>query len=296
MFKRYQHIERFGNSGVDGIEIGKVYLFPKLDGTNGCVWFDDHIRTASRRKEITPASDNQGFSKYVFDNLQDQFTEVFNAHPQWRVFGEWLVPHTLKTYRPEAWQKFYVFDVAVDKGEALEYLSWEVYGTLLHDIGLDVIPPLVVITNGSQTDFTRHLDHNNYLIQDRQGAGEGIVLKNYDFYNKYGRQNWAKLVRSEFKAEHTFVMGVPGTEKHPVESDIAQNIALKSIAEKEFARLQNFGFESSQIPKLLSTIWYNFFHEELWDEVKKRKHPTINMKLLQKLVYNQSKRYLPEVF
>lgn len=39
-FKKYQHVERFGKKETQGIEKGTVYIFPKLDGTNGVVWFD----------------------------------------------------------------------------------------------------------------------------------------------------------------------------------------------------------------------------------------------------------------
>ena len=30
-FRKYQHIERFGTTEVDGIELGKCYVFPKID-------------------------------------------------------------------------------------------------------------------------------------------------------------------------------------------------------------------------------------------------------------------------
>lgn len=30
-FIKYQHLERFGNTEVEGIEVGTVYVFPKID-------------------------------------------------------------------------------------------------------------------------------------------------------------------------------------------------------------------------------------------------------------------------
>ena len=36
-FRKYQHIERFGTSEVEQIEIGTCYVFPKIDGTNNMV-------------------------------------------------------------------------------------------------------------------------------------------------------------------------------------------------------------------------------------------------------------------
>lgn len=44
MFKRYPHLEKFGNQAVENIEFGSCYIFPKLDGTNASVWFKhEHV-------------------------------------------------------------------------------------------------------------------------------------------------------------------------------------------------------------------------------------------------------------
>lgn len=37
-FRRYQHVERFGNDEVEDINIGTCYIFPKIDGTNSSVY------------------------------------------------------------------------------------------------------------------------------------------------------------------------------------------------------------------------------------------------------------------
>ena len=40
-FKRYQHVERIGTEKVKGLLDGKVYVFPKLDGTNTQIYLSD---------------------------------------------------------------------------------------------------------------------------------------------------------------------------------------------------------------------------------------------------------------
>lgn len=40
-FKKYQHVERFGNLEVEAIELGECYVFSKLDGTNSSCWLDE---------------------------------------------------------------------------------------------------------------------------------------------------------------------------------------------------------------------------------------------------------------
>jgi hypothetical protein len=64
-FKKYMHLERFGTSEVEGIEIGTTYVFPKLDGTNASVWFEDgKIKAGSRNRELSFDNDNAGFYKW----------------------------------------------------------------------------------------------------------------------------------------------------------------------------------------------------------------------------------------
>ena len=60
---KYQHIERIGTDETDGILIGSVYVFPKLDGTNASVWLnsDGTIGAGSRNRTLSAQSDNAGF-------------------------------------------------------------------------------------------------------------------------------------------------------------------------------------------------------------------------------------------
>ena len=53
--------------------------------------------------------DNQGFCKFVCHC--DPLIDYLVAYPGHTVYGEWLVPHSLRTYRHDTWRKFYVFDV-----------------------------------------------------------------------------------------------------------------------------------------------------------------------------------------
>ena len=66
-FIKYQHLERYGNTEVEGIEVGTCYVFPKLDGTNASVWVDDSkpfghtLCCGSRNRELELDNDNAGF-------------------------------------------------------------------------------------------------------------------------------------------------------------------------------------------------------------------------------------------
>lgn len=297
-FRKYQHIERFGRDEVDGIEVGTTYVFPKIDGTNSSVWLNnDHfMRAGSHTRELTIEKDNAGFYKAM--TRDNRILEYLCKHPTHRLFGEWLVPHSLKTYRQDAWHKFYIFDVAIDCEDGLEYLPYTSYQPLLEEFGLDYIMPIRILKNGDYDSFIKCLAENIFLIQDGKGTGEGIVIKNYDFYNKYGRQTWAKIVTSEFKEIHYKTMGCPETEKKITEQEISDKYVTKAFVEKEFEKIRNKydGFGSRNIPELLNTVYHELVCEEMWNIVKEMKNPKVDFKILQRTVIAKVKEVKPDIF
>lgn len=299
-FKKYQHIERFGTDEVCGIEIGKSYVFPKIDGTNGSIWLgeDGIVHAGSRNRELSVDKDNAGFYNAVLQNKS--ISEYLLKHPDHRIFCEWLVPHSLKTYRDTAWRKFYIFDVCVDADDevGLEYLPYDVYKPLLDEFSLEYLAPLKIIVNGEYDTFIKCLESNNFLIKDGEGTGEGIVIKNYDYYNKYHRKTWAKIVTSEFREKHHKEMGAPVTENVMVESAISAEFITSAFVEKEYSKITNEhdGWSSKFIPELLGKVYYSLINEEMWNICKKYKNPSINFKTLNTMVINKIKVTKPEIF
>ncbi|MEO8298769.1 MAG: hypothetical protein ABI574_13280 [Burkholderiales bacterium] len=99
-FTKYIHLERFGTDEVDGINVGDCHIFPKLDGSNASFWFDDEFRCGSRNRVLTLGDDNAGFMAWALN--RGGLRSIAEAYPGHRFFGEWLVPHSLKTYREDA--------------------------------------------------------------------------------------------------------------------------------------------------------------------------------------------------
>lgn len=299
-FVKYQHIERFGTDEVENIELGVCHVFPKIDGTNGSVWLENsEIKTGSHNRELSLEKDNAGFDAAILED--SRISSYLAAHPSHRIYGEWLIPHSLKTYRDEAWRKFYIFDVCVDSedGGAMEYLPYSVYAPLLDEHGLDYIPLLAEVRNGSYEQFVGLLEKNQYLIKDGQGAGEGIVIKNYSYKNKYGRTTWAKIVRSEFREIHSRTMGAPIVHgEKMVEEEIVEKYCTSALIEKEYAKIvTEIGFWSSKmIPRLLSSVFYSLVSEESWNIVKEYKLPKINFKTLQALAIDKIKKERKDIF
>lgn len=65
---------------------GPVIVTEKIDGTNACIVIEDgEIAAQSRTKLITPAQDNHGFARWVYDNKE----ELIATLGEGRHFGEW---------------------------------------------------------------------------------------------------------------------------------------------------------------------------------------------------------------
>lgn len=289
-YQKYQHIERYGTNEVQGIEQGTCYVFPKIDGTNGQLYWDDGLRAGSRNRELTLDYDNQGF--YNWACTRGEFDQFFYDFHDYKLFGEWLCPHSLRTYRESAWRKFYVFDVMDSLGN---YLTYDEYKPIMEAYGIDYIPAIAVINNGTYDQFIAQLKKNNYLIEDGKGIGEGIVIKNYDYFNPYGRKTWAKIVTSEFKEKHFKVMGASPLEgKKIIEEEIAEKYVTTALVEKEYAKIaSDTGWTSKDIPRLLNTVYHSVITEDAWQMVKEFKNPVIDFKRLQHFVFSQVKLKAP---
>jgi hypothetical protein len=290
------HLERFGTEAVHGIEFGDCVIMPKIDGTNGSVWMEkDIICAGSRTQQLSEEQDNQGFYQYVKSN--ENFRRFFKSNPSLRLYGEWLVPHTLKTYKEDVWRKFYVFDVFDDKKE--KYLTYSEYQSILEYHGIDYIPATAKFSGVSYEDLLKEIEKNKFLIQEGSGYGEGIVIKDYNFKNKHGKTVFAKLVTNQFRVAHYKEMGpVDKKFKEMVEQEIVDKYVTEHLIEKVYAKIVNDcdGWSSKYISRLLNTVYYDLICEEMWDIVKKMKNPVINFKTLSFLVTKKIKATKPELF
>ena len=331
-FRKYDHVERLGNEEVMGIDLGEVYVFPKLDGTNASTWIEygphdkpgPEICSGSRTRQLSVLADNAGFWKWANDDAQWPLWQGMIMHGclSWTLYGEWLVSHTLKTYRSTAWRRFWVFDVF--DNESGRYLPFDDYAEKLTEIGFDVIEPLCIITNPSEEQLRKEVAENSYLIVDGGGAGEGIVIKNYAWENRYGRQPWAKIVRNEFKEENKRAFGITEkTGQFQVEAAIAEEYVTQVVVEKALHKIEqdvlnNHDFEIDEdqtltiqiaerkavlegarpqiIPRLLQTVFYDLIREDLWAGLKRYQFPVVDFKRLRSHSILRTKQFAPALF
>ncbi len=303
MFVKYPHVVRLDSDEVDDLLIGECYVFPKIDGTNASVWWYGGLKAGSRTRVLTLDQDNAGFLKAVLgSDLTLKLTAFFEFSPDARLYGEWLVPHSLKTYEEGAWRKFYIFDVgfpADPEDDRYEFTNYDLYAPKLEEFGLDYIPLLCKVTNPTVEWLTKQLHHNTFLIRDGAGIGEGIVIKRYDFVNEWGRCQWGKIVRNEFKEQNRKVFGAPTTELAPIEAKIANQFVTIGRVQKIIAKMKvdkpDEPWGSRRIPELLGRVWRDVI-DDTWEILSKFKRATIDFRKLNQLVTLKVKELVPELF
>lgn len=295
-FRKYMHVERLGSDEVVGLLNGECYVFPKVDGTNASVWLDDgEIKAGSRNRELTLDRDNAGFYAWVLDR-EDQFMDLLSEYPSWRLYGEWLVPHTLRTYRKDAWRNLYIFDVYDESMGG--YLSYDEYDSVLQEFGFTAIAPLEIVKNPSEEHLVKLLDRNTYLIEDGNGPGEGVVIKRYGFANEWGDTVWGKIVRNEFKERNLKVFGTPTVAmKAQLEQQIAIEYVTRGRVTKTMEKMRESGpVTRRRIPELFGRIWHEIIDDEMFEIVKSNKRPAIDFGRFYNAIIEQVKTNCPELF
>ena len=303
-FQRYTHIRRLGTDETEGIQDGQFYIFPKLDGANASAWMDSkEIAGGSRGRRVSLESDNAGFFKWLLQ--QPNIKEYLEAYPHRRLYGEWLVPHTLKIYREDAWRRFWIFDVTEDRPSAdgfeEVYLPFEEYDVSLSEYGLDRIPLIAKSKPGiklTQEDIDKYLQENNFLVDTDKGPGEGIVIKNYEHRSRFdGKLVYAKVVAREFKEAASKKKSYKVREAG-VEDSIISVFCTQSLIDKTHAKIVNDtgGWDQKMIPRLLETVFHDMVSEDIWAMVKRFKSPNIDFRVLRKLSNDRVKKVKENLF
>jgi hypothetical protein len=287
---KYQHVERIGTGDTKGLLDGVVYVSPKLDGTNGVIWYDNGVHFGSRNRELSLENDNAGFMKWGIQ--QESFNNFFRNNPYAILYGEWLVPHTIKQYKDDAWRNFYVFDIGVSRedktGEKyIEYMNILSYTKLLDSFGIKHIP-CIIMDSPSFEEIRDVMIKNKYLMKEGN-IGEGVVCKNYTYRNKWGKQTWGKMImplrtkRKEIKDTTT-----SSIETQIIEKYLTEHTIIKEKDKICFGEV----LDNKLLPKLFGIIWHTLITEEIWNIIKDFKSPIIDFKILHRLTIDKIKQVL----
>ena len=203
-YKSFHHVLKVDKPDVDGVLNGTLDVFPKIDGSNGEMFArDGEVHYGSRKREVTCEDDNANFASYMSNSANEEVASLRQYcldHSNYIVYGEWLggvdgmkFTGSLKGYLEGGFVVFAVFDI--EEGRYLRYDEWHDDIAAIYHL---VVPRIATLTNPTMDDVVALLDKTDYL-RPEGNPGEGIVLYNYDFYDKWNHfAGIVKLVREDF--------------------------------------------------------------------------------------------------
>ncbi len=289
-YKSYQHIEKLGREECEGVLSGTVTLQPKIDGTNSVVFLGDDgkIHAGSRKRELTLDDDNAGFYNTI--EKDENIKNYLEKHPSHYIYGEWLVPHSIKSYNDDAWKKFYIFDVFDD--EEKRYLSYDEYVPQLEEFNLTYIPEIARLNNPTIEEVASYINKTHYLMPEEQ-IPEGVIAKNYNYRNKWGHVVWGKIISDEFFNKKQRLRQTNHEAKENFELKIANEYISDSLIRKEYAKILNEHKSASRnelIGRVLNAVYDSFIEEDLITVVRKNKGCTINFNNMKNLLIQELKK------
>ncbi len=294
MFKKYEKIislEDFRGipkEEVEGILDGKCYIWEKIDGANLSIWMEDwEIFVWSRNTVVWTWEIKSWFRGAVeYINNHKGIKKFLNKYPNYRIYWEWLVPHTITDYNKDAYNNFYMFDIEDYNGEKM----WAEELTHIAQEYEIKIPELFDVIENPTIESLQKFIWKTSLGK----RWEGIVIKNYSFVNKFWDKVYAKIVSPSFKEEAKVVFG--NHWKNDVEGKINDAFCtlgrLKKIVNKKITN-EGREIERSDIWTLIHNMQYDIIVEEAWI-IQER--GVVNFKRLKSLIAKRTARMLTDLF
>ena len=285
------------------------YVFPKLDGTNGTVWADEDgtVHAGSRNRELTIEDDNAGFCKHVLESDVMEPVRLFCVdHPDFFVCGEWLGGKAghIKQYLN---REFYIFDVhrkaesTDEAGRNAGYVRYCEYEKWFSDYGYEfVVPPLAFVESNEALTLQEvfEIAENNHYNLPESIVGEGVVVKSYEYVDRWGNYQEGKLVRDEYKADKgkkkTLVEACSGN----VETAIADDYVTASDVEKCKNKVSDllgkpFDLKDGKcIGMVIEMAYRDVLEEEILAIAKKYGKYPITLKVLKSAVTTKVKGFI----
>ena len=207
---KYCDIERLGNEENEYIfncSTDELIVEEKVDGGNASFFVEEGniIHECSRNRDLTNEKDNSktfiNERKYLRDILAGK-----TINPDYIYYGEWMQKHTLSYNNPP---KFIGFDIRVKQNKDATgpgmFIDYDAMKKEYDRLGIKTIP---LLWRGPVQDFLKK-EPSEFITKSKYGdlLMEGIVIKNYNRLNIYGRQMFAKVVRDEFKEQNRATFG-----------------------------------------------------------------------------------------
>lgn len=280
-FRKYHKIHRLGKEETIGILEGVCHIQEKLDGANASIWLDSngHIQCGSRNRHLVDDNFN-GFVAYA--KSHGGIKDLLTTHPATVLYGEWLVKHSVK-YPEGAYKKFYLFDIEFEDS----FVNPELMYALANDHEILTVPYIGKFTDPTGEQLMQFVGRSE--IAER---GEGIVIKNMSFRNKFGDMCYAKMVCENFQESSKATIIDNDKESYIVSKYMTVGRVVK-IMNKLQPEI-NERLDMHHIPRICNSAYHDMITEEIWEITKKV--DVINFKILAKLAFLKAKElYINEL-
>lgn len=285
-FRNYGKVHRLGKEETAGILIGRVWVQEKIDGANTSIWMEDGVLCTGSRTRKLGEEDFNGFVSYVREH--EGIKQLFSEHPDWRLYGEWLVRHTIQ-YIETSYRKFYLFDIMDGEGN---FINPEIVKQLGEGYGILTVPLHGVFVDPDPDKLKEFVGKSAF--GDR---GEGIVLKNLTFQNAFGDKVFAKMVTESFKEDNAVTFG--GNNKHSdtywemyVVNKYMTLPRVKKIMEKIQPQI-NEKLDMKHIPRVIHTAYHDMLTEEVWEFASKVE--SLNFKALSRCAQKKARQIYVDI-
>jgi hypothetical protein len=244
--KKYTDVVRMGHRETVGVvkEGDYITVYEKLDGANASFKLNlggedsELVAAFSRNTRLSPENNLRGFYEWT------RTISAGNLLDNAIYYGEWLVKHKVD-YGQHA-NGFYLFDIYDVESES--YAPTDFVIAEAARLGLMVAP---ILYAGPYRSF-EHLQSlvGRSALATKPDGGEGIVVKNVGYRDRFGQQTFVKLVSDEFREMQPQKAAKDPNAPLSAESAFVRTFMTRARVEKLLLKLvdegvivENFGLE-----------------------------------------------------
>lgn len=257
----YGKIYRLGHRYVSDILVGEVVVQEKVDGSQfKFEVIEDELHAYSKREELG-VPDTKNIDKNFRGAVEYLKSIAGDLDPRYMYYGEVIRSqrHNALRYDNVPSNQIVLFDIR-GKNSA-SYLSQDFLEGEAKRLNVESIPELFV---GSGQDVTKEFLDDLLKTKSFLGGAtiEGVVIKNYEQRDAYGKPAMAKYVREDFKELNH---GKPAKNKVTPLDKIIGRYSTEARWQKAYQRLSEEGKingELSDIPLLLKEANQDLTAEE----------------------------------
>ena len=291
---KYPKIHRLGKDETEGIfKEGKLLIEEKIDGANTSIWVSNGELKFGSRNNLVP--DFRGLKTYALKH--QGILNIFKDFPNYRLFGEWLIKHII-SYNNLSYNHFYLYDIY--DNDKNEYIDPKIVKDIADKYNIKRPHTFAIINVDGTIDEKDIINeiNNNHVGKSILGErGEGVVIKNFGFRNKFGDFSYAKIVTQEFKEDNAVWFG--GNNKHSefywetyVMNEYINETRVRKIIQKQES-IENRKMDIKDTPKIAGIVFHDMIEEECWTFVKK--NMKIDFRKLQQLCNKKSIMIFKEI-